>query len=123
MCALLVGLPDVTVLAVDDQPAEPTREHVEQPVDRPRWGGCGMAAWVKDRRSWSWWTCRASGVRATGVAQAPLVLPGTDLPGGLVDPSRVGSIEPPVAAVGSPDAPTYRGWFALYVGMPGGWTR
>ena len=29
--------------------------------------------------------------------------------GQLNDPLRVGSIEPPGAAVGSPDAPTYRG--------------
>ncbi|MGH9262937.1 MAG: hypothetical protein ACRD08_24070, partial [Acidimicrobiales bacterium] len=49
MCALLVGLPDVTVLAVDDQPVEPIRVHVEQRVERPRCGECGMAAWVKDR--------------------------------------------------------------------------
>jgi ribosomal protein S27AE len=49
MCALLVGLPDVTVLAVDDQPVEPIRVHVEQRVERPRCGECGMAAWVKNR--------------------------------------------------------------------------
>jgi transposase len=49
MCALLVGLPDVIVLAVDDQPAQPLRVHVEQRVDRPRCAECGTAAWVKDR--------------------------------------------------------------------------
>jgi transposase len=49
MCARLVGLPDVTVLAVEDHPGDPIRVHVEQRVDRPRCEGCGMAAWVKDR--------------------------------------------------------------------------
>jgi transposase len=49
MCALLVAMPDVTVLAVDDQPSEPIRVHVEQRVDRPRCAGCGQPAWVKDR--------------------------------------------------------------------------
>jgi transposase len=49
MCALLVAMPDVTVLAVDDQPSQPIRVHVEQRVDRPRCSGCGTAAWVKDR--------------------------------------------------------------------------
>ena len=29
MCALFVGLPDVTVLGVDDQPGRPIRVHVE----------------------------------------------------------------------------------------------
>jgi transposase len=49
MCALLVGLPDVTVLAVDDRPGQPVRVHVEQRVDRPCCVDCGAAAWVKDR--------------------------------------------------------------------------
>jgi hypothetical protein len=48
-CALCVGLPDVTVLAVDAQPGEPIGVHVEQRVDRPRCAGCSAAAWVKDR--------------------------------------------------------------------------
>jgi transposase len=51
MCALLVGLPDVTVLAVDDQPGAPLRVHVEQRVDRPRCAGCGQWAWAKERPS------------------------------------------------------------------------
>jgi transposase len=49
MCALLVGLPDVTVLAVEDQPARPIRVHVEQRVDRPACAECEAVAWVKDR--------------------------------------------------------------------------
>jgi transposase len=40
MCALLVGVPDVTVLGVDDQPAGPIRVHVEQCIDPPRRAGC-----------------------------------------------------------------------------------
>lgn len=49
MCALLVGLPDVTVLAVDDRPGEALRVHVET---RPGVMGClecATRAWVKDR--------------------------------------------------------------------------
>jgi len=49
MCARLVGLPDVTVLAVDDRLGDPIRVHVEQRVDRSRCEECGTAAWVKDR--------------------------------------------------------------------------
>jgi hypothetical protein len=50
MCVLLVGLAEVIVLAVDDQPSQPIRVHVAQRVDRPRCGECGAAAWVKDHR-------------------------------------------------------------------------
>jgi transposase len=49
MCALLVGLPDVSVLAVDNQLAQPIRVHVEQRVDQPACADCGTGAWVKDR--------------------------------------------------------------------------
>jgi transposase len=49
MCALLVGLPDVSVLAVDDLPGEPIRVHVEQHVARPSCPSCEAAVWVKDR--------------------------------------------------------------------------
>ena len=50
MCELLVGLGDVTVLGVDDQPGEPLRVHIETRLPRPGCGGCGTAARVKDRR-------------------------------------------------------------------------
>jgi transposase len=49
ICTLLVGLPDVTVLAVEDRPRQPIRVHVEPRVDRPVCAECGTAAWVKDR--------------------------------------------------------------------------
>jgi hypothetical protein len=45
MCARLVGLPDVTVLAVDDRLGDPIRVHVELaaalvvPGDDLRWPG------------------------------------------------------------------------------------
>lgn len=51
MCALLVGLPDVNVLGVDDtDPAVPIRVHVETTVDTMGCGTCGTRARVKDRR-------------------------------------------------------------------------
>jgi transposase len=49
MCELLVGLPDVVVLGVDDQPGGPIVVHVEQGGDRPVCLGCGSWARVKDR--------------------------------------------------------------------------
>ena len=49
MCALLVGLPDVRVLAVDDQPGEPIVVHVEQAGPRPWCHSCGGRSEVKDR--------------------------------------------------------------------------
>jgi transposase len=49
MCALLVGLPDITVVGVEDQPGEPLRIHVETTVEVTDCAGCGTRAWVKDR--------------------------------------------------------------------------
>ncbi|MEX2134928.1 MAG: hypothetical protein WEB67_12355, partial [Acidimicrobiia bacterium] len=50
VCELLVGLPDVNVLGVDDLAVGlPLRVHVETRSPRPHCGGCGTAAWVKDR--------------------------------------------------------------------------
>jgi transposase len=51
MCERLVGLPDVTVLAVDDQPDQPIRVHVEQRVERPACSACAAPAWSKGRPS------------------------------------------------------------------------
>lgn len=51
MCELLVGLPDVNVLAVEDTAQEePLRVHVETRGPRPRCRECGAWGWVKDRR-------------------------------------------------------------------------
>lgn len=49
MCELLVGLPDVRVLGVDDVGGGPLVVHVEQVGDRPGCIGCGATAVVKDR--------------------------------------------------------------------------
>lgn len=50
MCTLLVGLPDVNVLAVDDDPTAPLRVHVETRAVLVGCGGCGTRAQLKDRR-------------------------------------------------------------------------
>ena len=50
VCELLVGLGDVTVLGVDDDPGEPVRVHVETRAGRPRCPGCSGPVWVKDQR-------------------------------------------------------------------------
>lgn len=49
MCALLVGLPEVTVLGVDDGPGGPIVVHIEQAGERPRCPLCDGAVKVKDR--------------------------------------------------------------------------
>jgi hypothetical protein len=48
MCALLVGLPDITVVGVEDQPGRPLRVHVETTAEVVGCAGCGTRAWVKD---------------------------------------------------------------------------
>jgi len=48
---LLVGLPDVTVLGVEDRPGGPLAVHVEQAGERPDCMGCGARPQVKDRET------------------------------------------------------------------------
>ena len=81
MCALLVGLPAVNVLAVDDDdPAGPLRVHVETTATTVACRSCGTKARVKDRRQVALVDLPAFGRRAVaGVAQAPLVLSGCRL--------------------------------------------
>jgi hypothetical protein len=43
VCALLVGLPNVIVLGIDDKDAAALRVHVETAFDRPVCGACGTA--------------------------------------------------------------------------------
>ena len=47
MCELLVGLPAVNVLGVEE--TDLLRVHVETAAERPRCDGCGGRVWVKDR--------------------------------------------------------------------------
>jgi transposase len=49
MCELLVGLPDVTVLGVDESAGKPLRIMIECRVGRPPCFGCGVEPWVKER--------------------------------------------------------------------------
>ncbi|HEV2071311.1 MAG TPA: hypothetical protein VGR26_16090 [Acidimicrobiales bacterium] len=49
MCALLVGLPAVRVLGVDDVVGGPIVVHVELEATAPACPGCGDRAGVKDR--------------------------------------------------------------------------
>ena len=50
MCALLVGLPAITVLGVEDEPGEPLRVHVETGATTVGCAACGTRAWLKDQR-------------------------------------------------------------------------
>ena len=49
MCALLVRMPDINVVGVEDRPGHPLRVHVESVVEIEGCAGCGTRAWVKDR--------------------------------------------------------------------------
>jgi transposase len=49
ICELLVGLPDVNVLAVSDTPGAPLEVWIETRTERPACPGCGGPAVVKDR--------------------------------------------------------------------------
>jgi len=49
MCELLVGLPDVDVLGVDDLKHGSLRIHIETRAERPGCPSCGVFAQVKDR--------------------------------------------------------------------------
>ena len=49
MCELLVGLPEVNVLGIDDVAGDPLRVHIEVRSGRPGCAGCGVFAHVKDR--------------------------------------------------------------------------
>ena len=48
MCELLVGLPAVRVLGIDDDPGGLLAVHVETIADRPSCAGCGGPATLKD---------------------------------------------------------------------------
>lgn len=49
VCEILVGLPDVDVLGVEDEAGEPIRVKVETRGPRPSCSGCGGWAQVKGR--------------------------------------------------------------------------
>jgi transposase len=49
MCELLIGLPEVTLLGIDDVDGGPLMVHLETRTDRPGCQTCGSLAVVKDR--------------------------------------------------------------------------
>ena len=49
VCELLVGLPEVNVLGVEDDGAGPLRVHVERRTSRPTCPECAGRMWIKDR--------------------------------------------------------------------------
>jgi hypothetical protein len=106
MCELLVGLPAVTVLDVEDT-ATSVVVHVELRTVKPGCPSCGVVAWVKDRPTVELVDLPAFGRPGPArLAQAPLVLSGPGLPGGLVHRrerphrSRSGGDDGPGWAVG-----------------------
>jgi transposase len=50
MCALIVGLPEVRVFGVEDEPGVPLRVHVETSSAVAGCTACGTRAWLKDQR-------------------------------------------------------------------------
>ena len=51
MCALLIGLPGVTIVGVDVGLVGPLRVHVDSVGRLVFCEGCGSRAWSKDRRT------------------------------------------------------------------------
>jgi transposase len=51
MCELLVGLPAINVLGIDDDRSDVVVMHIETCVGRPGCPACGIPAQVKDRPS------------------------------------------------------------------------
>ena len=106
ICELLVGLGDVDVVGVVDEPSGPLVVHVRT-RHRPVCGGCGGLVWSKDIsavRPGGFAGVRPSG--AVGVAQASLVLPGHRLFDGFVHRGRRGDrtgsfgVDDPCGALG-----------------------
>ena len=92
MCELLVGLPDVNVLGVDDLTRLPIRVHIETRAERPPWPGAAAAVWVKDRPVGG--AGRSAVLRSpgpVGVAQAPLAMPEPGVSGRVVDRRPTGA--------------------------------
>ena len=84
MCELLVGLPAVNVLGVEE--TDLLRVRVETDLERPRCGDCGGRVWVKDPPGRG--VGRPSMLRAADaahVAQAPLAVPERVVSGRVVD--------------------------------------
>lgn len=47
MCELLIGLPDVNVLGIDDEPGSRLGVHIETRAGRPACPGCDGGVWFK----------------------------------------------------------------------------
>ena len=76
MCELLVGLGDVEVLGVEDEPGEPLGVHVRCRAPRPSCAGCGGSLWSLGERPVKLVDLPVFGpCGAAGVAQAPLEMP------------------------------------------------
>lgn len=92
MCALLVGLPDISVVGVEDQTDEPPRVVVETIVEIEGCSGCGRRAWVKDRtgRRSSWWICAFTVLRRAAATSSDVrsALTGVGEPGLELDSFR-----------------------------------
>ncbi|HYN55921.1 MAG TPA: hypothetical protein VES03_01870, partial [Motilibacterales bacterium] len=49
ICEILVGLPEVSVLGVEDVPGAPLMVHIDSQVEARNCPSCGRCGWVKDR--------------------------------------------------------------------------
>ena len=82
MCELLVGLPEVNVLGIDDVAGEPVRVHIEGQSKRPGCAGCGVFAHVKDRRPVELSICHEAGARCAWSGKARFRCPESSCPMG-----------------------------------------
>lgn len=87
VCELIVGLPDVNVLGVEDFGADvPLRLHIEDQGPRPACEECGFAAEIKERPQVELVDlCGGREAGAAGVAQAPVALSQPGMWSGFVD--------------------------------------
>src|SRR5450432_2715106 len=84
-CELLVGLPDVRVLAVEEPAGGRLRVTVESRTERPACGGCGALAWSKDRPCVELVDLACFGRPARLVWRSTVVLPDGGMPDRVLD--------------------------------------
>jgi hypothetical protein len=85
MCELLVGLPAISVLGIDDERADAVAVHAELRIEAPPCAGCRRRAWVKVRPAVTLVDLACSGGRPDSCGTRIVVLPARGVSRGVVD--------------------------------------